>query len=91
MERLAFLAQEDRVTAEDLAFSLSPESEGQQALALDLGLDGATREFQRSFIRRAVRQTDNNVTEAAKLLSVHRANLYRKMKQLNMKEAGGSE
>lgn len=90
MERLAFLTQGDRVEVDDLAFSLSPDPE-QQQLSLEMGLDGATREFQRKFIRRAIRQTENNVTEAAKLLNVYRANLYRKMKQLDMKEAGGSE
>ena len=88
MERVAFLAADDRVGADDLAFILSPEEEGGQQIALDLGLDKATREFQKGFIRRAVKQVNQNMTDAAKLLGLHRSNLYRKMKQLKMEEVG---
>ncbi|MBL8814645.1 MAG: sigma-54-dependent Fis family transcriptional regulator [Planctomyces sp.] len=91
MERLAFLASSDRVEAEDLAFILNPDSNGPKSLALDLGLEEATREFQRDFIRRSVRQVSDNMTDAARLLGLHRSNLYRKMKQLEMKEVGGTE
>ncbi len=91
MERLAFLASSDRVEAEDLAFILNPDANGPKSLALDLGLEEATREFQRDFIRRSVRQVSDNMTDAARLLGLHRSNLYRKMKQLEMKEVGGTE
>ncbi|APZ91473.1 sigma-54 interaction domain-containing protein [Fuerstiella marisgermanici] len=86
MERVAFLAANDRIDADDLAFILSPEEEGSQQLSLDLGLDTATREFQKDFIRRSIKQVNNNMTDAAKLLGLHRSNLYRKMKQLEMSE-----
>ncbi len=86
MERVAFLAANDRIDADDLAFILSPEEEGTQQLSLDLGLDTATREFQKDFIRRSIKQVNNNMTDAAKLLGLHRSNLYRKMKQLEMSE-----
>jgi Nif-specific regulatory protein len=33
----------------------------------------------------------DNVSEAARLLGVHRSNLYRKMKHLDMSEVGGDE
>ncbi len=91
MERVAFLAANDRVDADDLAFILSPEEEGGQQLSLELGLDTATREFQKDFIRRSIKQVNNNMTDAAKLLGLHRSNLYRKMKQLEMSEVTGSE
>ncbi len=91
MERLAFLAQSERIESEDLAFILSPDAGGASRLALDLGLDQATREFQRDFIRRSIRQVNDNMTDAAKLLGLHRSNLYRNMKQLEMKEVGGME
>jgi DNA-binding NtrC family response regulator len=58
---------------------------------LILGLDEATREFQRDFIRRSIHHVNDNMTDAAKLLGLHRSNLYRKMKQLEMKEVGGME
>lgn len=91
MERIAFLCPADRVEADDLAFMLSPDSDNSKMPALDLGLDAATREFQRDYIRRSVHHVGDNMTDAAKLLGLHRSNLYRKMKQLEMKEVGGME
>ncbi len=91
MERLAFLAQSDRIDADDLAFILNPDARNAKSLSLDLGLDEATREFQRDFIRRSIRQVNDNMTDAARMLGLHRSNLYRKMKQLEMKEVGGTE
>ncbi|MFO0428590.1 MAG: sigma-54 interaction domain-containing protein [Planctomyces sp.] len=91
MERLAFLTQSDRIEAEDLAFILSPDANDAKSLSLELGLEEATREFQRDFIRRSIRQVQDNMTDAARLLGLHRSNLYRKMKQLEMKEVGGKE
>jgi transcriptional regulator with GAF, ATPase, and Fis domain len=91
MERLAFLCARERVESEDLAFMLSPDSDSGQLPALDLGLENATRVFQRDYIRRVIRQAGGNVTDAAESLHLHRSNLYRKMKQLDMTEAGGTE
>jgi len=92
MERVAFLSVGEKVQADDLAFILSPE---RQATGLepseDLPLDEATRQFQREFIRRAIKRVQDNVSEAARLLGVHRSNLYRKMKHLEMSEVGGDE
>ncbi|MCA9064531.1 MAG: sigma-54-dependent Fis family transcriptional regulator [Planctomycetaceae bacterium] len=91
MERIAFLNPTDRVEADDLAFILSPEANGPKALSLDLGLDQATRDFQRDYIRRAIKACDGNMTDAAKMLGLHRSNMYRKMKQLGMSEVSGEE
>ncbi|MBL8814031.1 MAG: sigma-54-dependent Fis family transcriptional regulator [Planctomycetaceae bacterium] len=91
MERIAFLCPGDRVEVDDLAFILSPDGDSGRLPALELGLENATREFQRDFIRRSVRQVNDNMTDAARLLGLHRSNLYRKMKQLEMKEVGGTE
>lgn len=91
MERVAFLAATDRVDTDDLAFILNPDDDGGPQLSLDLGLDAATREFQKDFIRRSIKQVKNNMTDAAKLLGLHRSNLYRKMKQLKMSEVIGTE
>lgn len=91
MERLAFLSQGERIEPEDLSFMLSPDVASSRLPALDLGLENATREFQRDFIRRSIREARDNMTDAAKLLGLHRSNLYRKMKQLDMREVGGTE
>ncbi len=91
MERIAFLSPGDRVESEDLAFILNPDADSSKLPALELGLDEATRHFQRDFIRRSIRQVNDNMTDAARLLGLHRSNLYRKMKQLLMKEVGGAE
>jgi len=91
MERVAFLSPDEKIDADDLAFILSPDDESGQLPSLDLGLEKATRAFQRDFIRRSVKQVNNNMTEAARLLGLHRSNLYRKMKQLRMSEVDGEE
>ena len=89
MERVAFLAQNDRVDVDDLAFILAPEQAATSEMPLDLGLKEATEEFQRDYIRRAIKRVKGNMSDAAKLLDLHRSNLYRKMRQLTMEEAGG--
>lgn len=91
MERVAFLAPNDNIMSEDLAFILSPDANRSQEPSLDLGLSEATNQFQQDFIRRAIRRVRNNMSEAARLLGLHRSNLYRKMRQLGMSEAGSEE
>jgi Nif-specific regulatory protein len=91
MERVAFLAPNDSIEADDLAFILSPEQNRMNEPSLDLGLSEATNMFQQEFIRRAIKRVRNNMSEAARLLGLHRSNLYRKMRQLGMSEAGSAE
>ena len=87
MERVAFLCAGERVEASDLAFILSPQAEAKSILANDSPLNEATGEFQREYIRKAIARVHNNMSEAAKVLGLHRSNLYRKMRQLEMNEA----
>ena len=84
MERLAFLSPNERIVPEDLQFILSPDQEGALEPSFELVLTEATKEFQREFIGRAVRRVKGNMSDAAKLLGLHRSNLYRKMRQLDM-------
>jgi Nif-specific regulatory protein len=86
MERIAFLCSNDRVEASDLAFILSPDADAATA-ATDLSLSEATARFQQEYIRRMIRRVGGNMTVAARLLGLHRSNLYRKMGQLDMSEA----
>lgn len=91
MERVAFLAPNDVIESDDLAFILSPDQNRTNEPSLDLGLSEATNQFQQDFIRRAIRRVRNNMSEAARLLGLHRSNLYRKMRQLGMSEAGSQD
>jgi Nif-specific regulatory protein len=91
MERVAFLAPNDIIEADDLAFILSPDQNRSNEPSLDLGLSEATNQFQQEFIRRAIRRVRNNMSETARLLGLHRSNLYRKMRQLGMSEAGSQD
>ncbi|QDU56434.1 sigma-54-dependent Fis family transcriptional regulator [Aeoliella mucimassa] len=84
MERVAYLAAGDKVEAEDLAFTLSPGAASGPGVETGLPLAEATHDFQSDYIRRTIEQVRGNVTEAAKLLGVHRSNLYRKMRALGM-------
>jgi transcriptional regulator with GAF, ATPase, and Fis domain len=85
MERLAYLSSGDRIEAEDLAFILSPvAASGSSAIGPGRELGDATHEFQRKYIEQSIATARGNVSQAAKILGVHRSNLYRKMRQLGM-------
>ncbi len=82
MERLAYLSQEDTITAAEL--TLAPDSSGTSRVSGDLTLAEATDRFQIDHIKQAVARSRQNLTEAARQLGMHRSNLYRKMRQLGM-------
>ena len=84
MERLAYLSTEDRVQIEDLAFILSPRGGTPLVTNLDQTLADATLDFQVEYIKRAIEQAGGKMSQAASQLGLHRSNLYRKMRQLNM-------
>ncbi len=84
LERIAYLCPGDKVEVADLAFILRPSSDAEANVYADLMLAEATDAFQRDHIQRAIDRARGNMSEAAKLLGLHRPNLYRKMKLLNM-------
>jgi Nif-specific regulatory protein len=84
MERLAYLFTGDTIEAEDLAFILSPRSGATTPALVNQTLSDATVQFQVEFIKRAIDQAHGNMTQAATQLGLHRSNLYRKMRQLDM-------
>jgi Nif-specific regulatory protein len=84
MERMVYLSEDDKVDADELAFIMSPRSDDSAWLPADLTLAEATRQFQVQFIQRQVQRAHGNMTEAAERLGLQRANLYRKMHQLDM-------
>ncbi|MCA9056430.1 MAG: sigma-54-dependent Fis family transcriptional regulator, partial [Planctomycetaceae bacterium] len=85
MERVAFLTRGDVIDVDDLAFILAPQQDAEfDELGEGIGLSDATDRFQQDYIRRAVKRVQGNMSEAARLLGLHRSNLYRKMRQLGM-------
>jgi transcriptional regulator with GAF, ATPase, and Fis domain len=83
LERVAYLSQSERVEADDLAI-IQRASKDQANPYGELTLTEATDAFQRHHIQHAIERAKGNVSEAAKLLGLHRPNLYRKMKLLGM-------
>jgi Nif-specific regulatory protein len=84
MERLAYMFQGNRVEAEDLEFIISPRKANASVFDMDLPLTDATKSFQRQYIQRHIDRAGGNMTDAAERLGLHRSNLYRKMRQLDM-------
>ena len=84
LERVVYLGGGGAVEGSDLTFLLAPGRPTGPAAVGGGTLSEATRQFQREFIAAAVDRVRGNVSEAAKLLGLHRSNLYRKMKQLGM-------
>ena len=84
MERLAYLTQEDKIDGDDLAFIMTGPMQDKNHISLDLNLGDATKEFQIEFIEKQINAARGNMTDAAKRLGLHRSNLYRKMRQLEM-------
>jgi Nif-specific regulatory protein len=83
LERVAYLCPGDKVEVSDLAIIARPASQADDAYS-DLTLKDATERFQRDHIKRAIERTGRNMSDAAKLLGLHRPNLYRKMRDLDM-------
>ncbi len=92
IERLCYLTSGDSITAGDLMISESPAARVSGGTAAPLNyppvLSDATKEFQASHIEGAIQACRGNMTEAAARLGLHRSNLYRKMRQLGMSNAG---
>ena len=85
MERLAYLTTGDEVTAEDLAFIISPgRADEVSPMSLDRSLADATKHYQAEYIRKHISAAGGNMSDAARRLGLHRSNLYRKMRQLDM-------
>jgi Nif-specific regulatory protein len=84
MERIVYLSHGDTVDADELAFILSPRDDQAAWLPFDMPLNEATRKFQIQLIEKQIQRAQGNMTKAAERLGLHRANLYRKMRQLGM-------
>lgn len=83
LERVAYLCPHDKVEVGDLGIILRPGT-GEGSAFSELGLAEATDAFQREHIARAIARAQKNMTDAARLLGLHRPNLYRKMRMLGL-------
>jgi len=83
LERVAYLCPHDKVDAGDLAIIQRASKDAANPYG-EMTLAEATDAFQRDHIQYAIDRAKGNVSEAAKLLGLHRPNLYRKMKLLGM-------
>jgi DNA-binding NtrC family response regulator len=83
LERVAYLCAGDKIDVGDLAIIARASAADDEQYA-DLTLKDATEHFQRDHIQRAIERAGRNMSDAAKLLGLHRPNLYRKMKDLEM-------
>jgi len=93
VERIAYLTSSDTLEESELDFVSSPRSlaaDGSGAtLDLNQSLGDATADFQIRFIEEQIKACNRNVTQAAEKMGLQRSNLYRKMKQLGMKQPDG--
>jgi transcriptional regulator with GAF, ATPase, and Fis domain len=83
LERVAYLCPNDKVEATDLAIIQRASKDAANPYS-EMTLAEATDAFQRDHIQHAIDRAKGNVSDAAKLLGLHRPNLYRKMKLLGM-------
>ncbi len=85
MERLAYLLPGDTVEAADLDFILLPgHDDALSHISLAQTLADATQDFQTQYIRKQIESAGGNMSDAARRMGLHRSNLYRKMRQLDM-------
>lgn len=90
MERASYLVQSDVISEADLGLTLGESVTGGSAggpaatISTAQSLSEATRAFQARHIAAAIEHHRGNMTAAARTLGLHRSNLYRKMRQLDM-------
>lgn len=84
MERLAYLTSGDRIEAEELAFINAGTESDAVHFDFNATLAEATHDFQQKYLQQTIDKAGGNMSKAAKRLGLHRSNLYRKMRQLEM-------
>jgi transcriptional regulator with GAF, ATPase, and Fis domain len=90
-ERLAYLTTGDVVEVDDLVLIESGATDAERLAEFEGSLADATRDFQQHYIRKTIDAARGNMSNAAKRLGLHRSNLYRKMRQLDMATDGEAE
>lgn len=84
VERLSIMSQDDEITTDTVNEHMRPTGKpGQENQALG-DLKKARDDFERTYIIQALKQSDRNITRAAKFLGMDRTNLHRKLKALGI-------
>jgi two-component system NtrC family response regulator len=78
LKRAVIMAEGKLLTADDL------DLQGEEEAGLPVNLKAAREEADRAVIRKALAQTDNNISSAAKLLGISRPTLYDLLKQYDL-------
>lgn len=84
IERAVILSNTDVIMPEDLPETLLGIAPAQPNLS---NYQQAVIEMKKQFLLRALDQANGSYTEAAKLLGIHRTNLHRLIRTLNLKDA----
>jgi DNA-binding NtrC family response regulator len=84
MERAVTLAREDRVTISDLPHSLVDNAV--LVVREEMGRLPTLAEREEDYIRYVLNKTDQNRTQAAKVLGIDRVSLWRKLKKYGMEQ-----
>ncbi|NIA31162.1 MAG: response regulator [Actinobacteria bacterium] len=86
VERMLILFNQEIIDLEHVRFLLTaPEEQPSTAESENKTLSSARRNFEKEHILSVLAETNGNVTKAARILGVDRANLYRKMEGLGIK------
>jgi DNA-binding NtrC family response regulator len=91
IERVAYLCSEEQIETEDLMLTASLRKPAGGQSFISGNLNEATKQFQVEHIDRAIDICSGNMTDAAEHLGLHRSNLYRKMRQLEMNAADDAD
>ena len=82
IEHTMILAEGDRITLDDLPFSIVASSQNHPAFTYDL--KDALRQFEKQHILRVLDHVGQHRKEAAKLLDISLSSLYRKIEELGI-------
>ena len=84
LERMVILCPHETIEADDLPVELNRRVDPSR-IGTETALREAKSNFEHHFIRNCLETNDWNITETARQLGIERTNLYRKMRQYDIK------
>ena len=84
VEKLIFLIEKTKILPKDVSSIFKSYTKSKSVSLASLTLKEARREFERTFIEERLMACKGNVSKTAKILSIPRTYLHRKMKNLEM-------
>ncbi len=88
IERLVTINDDDEIAPEDLPLEIlvNRETVPNTQASNEINLKEAIEQMEQRFIKKALRKTNGNQIQAAKILGIHRNTLLAKVKQLNLQK-----